>query len=102
MNQFPLRMTLTVNAIADRRADASADFGHTAFLPPIQVTDANGNYVRRSEALAIVGDSGSDYPVVAAPEPSAAGLAACGVLALLANHRRGRGGRDEEDSRQLP
>jgi hypothetical protein len=47
---------------------AFADYGHSAHLPPIYITDAAGNPIPELAGLRIVGSSGWQYPVTVIPK----------------------------------
>jgi hypothetical protein len=85
-----LDMKLYVAAGTILNPTAEADFTHTAVLPTLILADADGNYVPGTEKLRIVGESGLEYSVVAAPEPTAAALLALGGVPLLRFRRRRR------------
>jgi hypothetical protein len=59
-----VELQLTAGAGTDpSRPDATVDFSHTAYLPPIFIGDADGNPIPQLAGLRLKGDSGNYYPV---------------------------------------
>ncbi|MDP0490692.1 MAG: PEP-CTERM sorting domain-containing protein [Verrucomicrobiota bacterium JB023] len=86
---FSLRMFSSFQLYAGDYEDGSsisgtADFGNTLEVIGVDLRDDTG--ALRTD-ITITGDSGSNYDVVAIPEPSGSLLLALGSLALLARRR---------------